>query len=84
MHVHIVGGSKDLALHLKCLTLRVKVMQELIEILRRSGYHGYENDGVSSPARVAQRLDERYTQKYGYASFTPQAVQNAVHLRESS
>ena len=34
VNVHIVGGDKDLALHLKGLTLRVHVMQDLIEILR--------------------------------------------------
>jgi len=31
VNVHIVGGSKDLALHLKGLTLRIPVMQRLIE-----------------------------------------------------
>ena len=63
VNVHIVGGSKDLALHLKGLTMRVKVLQELIEILRRSGYPGYEKDRVNSPSQVARRLDERYAQK---------------------
>ena len=82
VNVHIVGGNKDLALHLKGLTMRVKVLQDLIEILRHSGYPGYEQDGVNSPALVAQRLDERYTQKYGHASFTPQAIQNAVRLQQ--
>ena len=62
--------------------MRVKVLQDLIEILRRSGYPGYEKDGVNSPSQVARRLDERYTQKYGHASFTPQAIQEAVLLRE--
>ena len=63
VNVHIVGGNKDLALHLKGLTMRVNVLQELIEILRKSGYPGYEQDGVNAPGRVAQRLEERYTQK---------------------
>ena len=37
VNVHIVGGDKDLALHLKGLTLRVHVIQDLIDILRHSG-----------------------------------------------
>ena len=80
--MHIVGGSKDLAFHLQGLTMRANVLQELIEILRRSGYPGYEEHGVNSPARVAQRLDERYTQKYGSAAFTPAAVSEAIKMLE--
>ena len=82
VNVHIVGGNKDLAIHLKGLTMRVKVLQELIEILRRSGYPGYEQHGVNAPGRVAQRLDERYTQKYGTAVFTPVAVNEAIKVLE--
>ena len=78
MNVHTVGGNKDLALHLKGLTMRVNVLQELIEILRKIGYPGYEQDGVNSPGRVAQRLEERYTQKYGTAVFTSTAVTEAI------
>ena len=37
VNVHIVGGSKDLALHVKGLTLRIPVMQKLMEIMRDSG-----------------------------------------------
>merc|ERR1712107_282856 len=60
VNVHIVGGDKDLALHLKGLTLRVHVMQDLIEILRQSGYPGYDCNGINLSSRVAQRLEERY------------------------
>ena len=81
VNVHIVGGNKDLALHLKGLTMRVHVLQRLVEILRANGYPGYDNRGVNSAAQVACRLDERYIQKYGHASFTPAAVQEAVHVR---
>ena len=42
VNVSIVGGNKDLAEHLGGLTMRVDVLQELIEILRQSGYPGYE------------------------------------------
>ena len=80
VHVHIVGGNKDLAVHLRGLTLRVRVVQELIEILRSSGYPGYESSGVNSPDRVASRLNSRYTEKYGHAAFTPVAVRNAVNV----
>ena len=82
VNVHIVGGNKDLTVHLKGLTMRVHVLQELIEILRRSGYPGYESTGVNSPARVAQRLEERYTRKYGSAAFTPVAVTDAIRISE--
>ena len=56
VNVHIVGGSKDLALHVKGLTLRIPVMQKLMEIMRDSGYPGYGNDGLNSFDRVAARL----------------------------
>ena len=86
--VHIVGGSKDVALHLKGLTLRIPVMQRLIEIMRDSGYPGYDNNGLNSWERVAARFEERYSQKYaekyGEAKFTPQAVQDAVRLLDKT
>ena len=55
VNVFIVGGSKDFATHLSGLTMRVRVVQELVEILRASGYPGYEVDGVNSRTSVAQR-----------------------------
>ena len=86
--VSIVGGSKDLALHLKGLTLRIPVLRQLIDIMRLSGYPGYANDGLNSFDRVAGRLNDRYTSKYaerfGEASFTPQAVQDAVRAQSHS
>ena len=80
VHVHIVGGNKDLAVHLKGLTMRVGVVQELIEILRGTGYPGYEKNGVNAPDKVASRLNSRYTEKYGNAAFTPAAVLEAIKL----
>eukprot|EP00959_Pyramimonas_sp_CCMP1952_P182710 3821121-Pyramimonas_sp.AAC.1 len=81
-NVRIKGGSKDLAQHLKGLTLRIPVMQKLIEIMRASGYPGYGNNGLNSFDRVTARLHERYSQKYadeyGEAKFIPQAVHDAV------
>ena len=88
VNVRIVGGNKDLALHLKGLTLRIPAMQRLIEMMRDSGYPGYDNNGLNSKDRVAARLRERYAEKYaekyGEAKFTPQAVLDAVrHLEKS-
>ena len=54
VHVHIVGGSKDLALHLKVLTLRIPVMQKLREIMHDSGYPGYDYNGLNSTAGLRQ------------------------------
>ena len=86
--VHIVGGSKDLALHLKGLTLRTPALRKLIDIMRLSGYPGYANDGLNSFDRVAARLNDRYTSKYagryGEAQFTQQAVQDVVRQIDKS
>ena len=78
--VHIRGGSKDLAVHLKGLTMRVGVVSELIRILRASCYPGYR-EGVNAPEHVAQRLRERYTDVYGHAAFTPSAILEAANVR---
>ena len=40
--------------------MRVGVVQELITIMRSSGYHGYEHNGINAPDRVAQRMKEQY------------------------
>ena len=86
VNVHIVGGSKDLALHLKDLSLRIPVMKQLMAIMRESGYPGYGNDGLNSFDKVAARLRERYSEKYaakyGDAKFTPKAVAEAVQHSE--
>ena len=78
VNVHVVGGNKDLAIDLKGLTMRLRILQNLIDILRASGYPGYDNRGVNSPARVARSIDG-YEQTYGHASFTPAAVREAVN-----
>ena len=82
VNVHIRGGSKNLAMHLSGLTLRVNVIQELIFILRRSGYPGYEVNGVNAPDKVAQRLKERHLDVYVQASFIPAAVSRAINVQE--
>ena len=87
--VQIVGGSNDLALHLKGLTLRILVMKKLMEIMQDSGYPGYGSNGLNSSERIAARLKTRYSDKYlekwGEAKFTPQAALDAVrHLKISN
>ena len=62
--VSIVGGDKNLALHLKGLTLRIPVMKRLMEIMQASGYPGYGNHGLNSSERMAARLQEHYSAKY--------------------
>ena len=62
--------------------MRVPVIQELIGILRGSGYPGYEKHGVNAPEKVASRLQERYASKHGSAQFTPAAVLDAIRLLE--
>ena len=84
VNVHLVGGNKDLSEHLSGLTLRVGVVQRLIDILRASGWPGYEPDGINAADKVARRLHERYRQVYGEATFTPQAVAEAVRVHEKT
>ena len=56
VNIHIVSGDKSLSEHLKGLTMRVAVLQRLIEILRASGYPGYNEKGFNSSSRVSERL----------------------------
>ena len=84
VNVHFVGGSKDLTQHLRGLTLRVHVIQRLIDILRASGYPGYEPDGINSADKVARRLHDRYRQHYGDATFTPAAVLEAARVHKNT
>ena len=59
VQVHIIGGSKDLAKHLPGATMRANTVLELIELLRESGYVGYEETGLSCKERVRNRMRER-------------------------
>ena len=58
MYKRQVGGAKDLAQHLSGLTMRLAVVSRLIDILRSSGYPGYEFDGVNSITKVKERLKD--------------------------
>ena len=82
VNVHVRGGAKDLALHLKGLTMRVAVVEKLIGILRDSGYPGYEEQGLNSESNVSQRMKERYRDRYGEASFTPAAILENVNVKK--
>ena len=84
VNVQIRGGSKDLTQHLSGLTMRVAIVQELINILRGTGYPGYELHGINAPEKVAQRIKEQYTNVYGHAAFIPAAIERAVDRREMS
>ena len=81
VRVCIRGGNKDLAQHLEGVTMRVEVVSRLIEVLRKSGYAGYEDEGINSRVQVAARMKERYEDKYGKVSFVPEAVREVVDAR---
>ena len=83
VRVCIRGGNKDLAQHLDGVTMRVEVVAQLINILRESGYPGYEADGANSRKNVEQRMDERYRSKYtGQAKFVPDAIIQLLDVRK--
>ena len=50
VNVHIVSGDTSLSEHLKGLTMRVAVLQRLLDILRGSGYPGYDEKGINFTA----------------------------------
>jgi len=85
VHVQIIGGSKDLAKHIKGVTLRLHVLEELLEVMRNTGYPGYGPGDVNSAELVAQRLQARYKDpyaSYGRSAFVPKAVLAAVQITE--
>ena len=70
VHIHIRGGTKDLADHLKGF-----------KIMRASGYPGYSERGINSSAQVARRLKQQHTDIYGFASFIPAAIQQGINVK---
>ena len=58
VRVHIIGGSVDVAEHLKEVHLRPDVVLSLIEELIHRGFPGYEHYRLSD---VKRRLQELYT-----------------------
>ena len=80
----IVGGSKDLAQHLKGITLRVEVMRLLLIAMRNTGLDIYSADSVNSPARMEARLRETYEQPYPAVShsefepFIPNSIKKMI------
>ena len=70
--------------HLSGLTMRVNVIQELINILRRSGYPAYKVHGVNAPDQVTDRLKKRYLNVYGHIVFIPTAMSAAINVQPKS
>ena len=77
LNVHIVGGTTDLATHLKGAKMRPAVVLSLIDILRTSGYPGYTAD-FNSKEQVRARMDQMYTSKYGNEAFIPDKIKKAI------
>ncbi|MGB1651984.1 MAG: DUF6570 domain-containing protein, partial [Acidimicrobiales bacterium] len=77
VNVHIVGGTTDLATHLKGATMRPEVVLQLIEVLRQSGYPGYTTD-FNSRDKVDERMKNLYTLKYGHKAFMPAKIKEAI------
>ena len=79
LNVHIVGGTTDLSLHLEGATLRPNVVHDLIEILRSTGYPGYEEHGPNSKEAVRVRVDQLYRKPYANQErFIPRAIDKAI------
>ena len=66
VRVCIHGGNKDLAQHLEGVTMRTNIVMELIQVLRASGYPGYEKEGINSSKNVEERMGRRYVDKYAH------------------
>ena len=77
LNVHIVGGTTDLATHLKGAKMRPAIVLRLIDILRKSGYPGYTAD-FNSRERVQKRMTQMYTSKYGEDAFIPAKIKEAI------
>ena len=49
--------------------------------MRASGYPGYSESGINSSAQVARRRKQQCTDIYGFASFTPAAIQKGINVK---
>ena len=59
--------------------MRANRVLELIDLLRESGYAGYEEAGLNSREKVRHRMRAMYGDKYAYHEpFIPKAVQDAI------
>ena len=74
IHVHVVGGTVDLAQHLEGAKLRPAVIKALINELRESGYSAY---AVYTEAEIAIRTLELYGSD-DKGPFIPARVQKAI------
>ncbi|MCS5671004.1 MAG: hypothetical protein NZ577_04010, partial [Vicinamibacterales bacterium] len=77
VHVHIIGGSKDLGEHLAGATLRLGVVREIIKAVRASGYKPYAS---YEDAKVMERIQELYPAESEHmdTAFMPLKVKEAV------
>ena len=78
LNVHIVGGTTDLAQHLEGATLRPAIVEKLIEVLRSSGYPGYEEHGLNSAKNVRERTERLYERRYRKNKFIPRSIEKAM------
>eukprot|EP00973_Karenia_brevis_P093968 12420082-Karenia_brevis.AAC.1 len=78
-----VGGDVDLAVHLEGLTMRAHVLDGLVAILRKTGYPGYEENGMNSEAKVREKVAELYREKTGEAKFIPESIKSAVETESA-
>ena len=79
VNVHIVGGTTDLAEHLKGATMRCDVVLWLIAQLRTSGHPGYEAE-INSEKEVQERVQRLYRAPYGEGRFVPKLVKKATEV----
>ena len=76
LNVHVVGGSKDLAVHLEGATMRPKIVEKLIGVLRETGYPGYEEHGPGSRMVVRRRIEAMYVRPCrNQEEFVPREIQ---------
>ena len=56
----------------------------LLQILAQSGYPGYDSPDDASIQEMKKRVDERYTSKYGTASFIPEKILQQVEVQQKA
>ena len=83
VHCHINGGVKDLAEHIKGLTIRPAVVVALVEELRTSGWPGYESEEPSIVKSRAVKLYGRYNKGDTWErGFMPNSIKSLIQAQE--
>ena len=84
VHCHINGGVKDLAEHIKGLTIRPAVVVALVEELRTSGWPGYESEEPSIVKSRAVKLYGRYNKGDTWErGFMPNSIKSLIQAQEN-